>query len=100
MSTEHSEKDVTRSRRRSPLAVVSVAAVLLVGGGTAYWASAAAQGRDAPASGDTAPRPPALNLAADGSTDPGPGIAPGEPDPRGGAVVYRAAGQLPDGPGE
>ncbi|MFH9488689.1 hypothetical protein ACH4LZ_04640 [Streptomyces halstedii] len=100
MSTEHSEKDVTRSRRRSPLAVVSVAAVLLMGGGTAYWASAATQGRAAPASEGAAPRPPVLNLAADGSTDPGPGIAPGEPDPRGGAVVYRAAGELPRGPGK
>nr|WP_202446220.1 hypothetical protein [Streptomyces sp. SID4941] len=81
------------------MAVVSVAAVLLMGGGTAYWASAATQGA-APASEGAAPRPPVLNLAADGSTDPGPGIAPGEPDPRGGAVVYRAAGELPRGPGE
>ncbi|GAA2491341.1 hypothetical protein [Streptomyces gobitricini] len=91
-------------RRRSPLAVASVAvAVLLAGGGGAYFATVASDGGDrrggAPAAGGTQPPPP---LALDGHTEGGrgpggPGVAPGEPDPNG--VVYRAAGPLPEGPG-
>ncbi|MFE9725063.1 hypothetical protein ACFYQ5_16070 [Streptomyces sp. NPDC005794] len=104
MSTERPENDVTGPRRRrSPLAVASVAAaVLLAGGGGAYWASHA--------SGEAGPgllpdpgtgSPPLLSL--DTSADSGPstppqGIAPGEPDPHGGGTVYRASGELPDGP--
>ncbi|MFF2732716.1 hypothetical protein ACFVS9_33035 [Streptomyces sp. NPDC058008] len=104
MSTERPDNDVTGPRRRrSPLAAASVAvAVLLAGGGAAYWASAApGDGRTEPggaASGDGSPPRLALDLAA-GPSDPPPGIAPGEPDPHGGAVVYRASGALPGGPG-
>ncbi|MFE8009721.1 hypothetical protein [Streptomyces sp. NPDC057418] len=100
MSTERPENDVTGTRRRrSPLAVASVAAAVLVaGGGGAYWASTAA--------GEAGPgllpdpgtgSPPVLSLD-DGPSAPPTGIAPGEPDPRGGGTVYRAAGELPDGP--
>ncbi|WP_406149784.1 hypothetical protein [Streptomyces sp. NBC_01012] len=104
MSTERPENDVTGPRRRrSPLAVASVAAaVLLTGGGAAYWASTAAgdSGTDADraASGDSSPPLLALDLADSPSTQP-PGIAPGEPDPHGAGVVYRASGKLPEGPG-
>ncbi|WP_433548009.1 hypothetical protein ACQPZG_25285 [Streptomyces sp. CA-294286] len=113
-----SSQDTQRTprRRRSPLAVASVAgAVLLVGGGGAYWAaSAGGDGAGDPRGPGGAPPP----LSLDGHTDAdaggvaargtgpspsgsGPGIAPGEPDPHGGfggRVVYRAAGALPDGP--
>ncbi|MGC5345884.1 hypothetical protein [Streptomyces sp. DT171] len=104
MSTERSDNDVTGTRRRrSPFAVASVAAaVLLAGGGGAYWAAAASGGGgdspdSTPAAG-TGGTPPALVLdgPGDGTSR---GIAPGEPDPTGGGVVYRAAGPLPDGPG-
>ncbi|WP_405809874.1 hypothetical protein OG524_09880 [Streptomyces sp. NBC_01520] len=105
MSTERPVKDVTGTRRRrSPLAVASVAAaVLLAGGGGAYWASTAA-GEAGPGLGPDpgAASPPLLSLdvAADGgpTVAPAPGIAPGEPDPHGGGTVYRASGELPDGP--
>ncbi|MEU0148627.1 hypothetical protein ABZ119_22070 [Streptomyces sp. NPDC006288] len=103
MSTERPENDVTGTRRRrSPFAVTSVAAaVLLAGGGAAYWASNASGdgGTDtAPAaSGDGSPPLLALDRA-DGPSAPPPGIAPGEPDPHGDGVVYRAEGELPDGP--
>ncbi|GGZ26905.1 hypothetical protein CP967_25275 [Streptomyces nitrosporeus] len=98
MDTEQPENDVTGSRRRSPLVVASVAAaVLLAGGGVAFWASHT-PGKAAPGgTGATAPSPLALDVAADGSAPPG--IAPGEPDPRGGRVVHRAVGELPEGPG-
>lgn len=104
MSTEQPENDVTGPRRRrSPLAVASVAAaVLLAGGGGAYWASNTA-GESGPGLGpDTGVGSPpvlSLDLAADGGPSaPPPGIAPGEPDPHGSGVVYRASGDLPDGP--
>ncbi|MFD3517334.1 hypothetical protein [Streptomyces sp. NPDC058657] len=111
----------TPRRHRSPLAAASVAAaVLLAGGGSAYWAATAGDGGGA--AGPGAPlaqgTPPLLSL--DGFTDSGsggteagaarpsptgsapPGIAPGEPDPHGGGpwgrVVYRAPGDLPQGP--
>ncbi|MER5930385.1 hypothetical protein ABT123_09245, partial [Streptomyces sp. NPDC002054] len=90
----------TAVRRRPTAAIVAVAAaVLLAGGGTAYWAASAHGGekrpaavaaRDAAAAGSAMPSP--------GATPP-PGIAPGEPDPSGGSVVYEAKGQLPAGPG-
>ncbi|GGT30981.1 hypothetical protein P6B95_14195 [Streptomyces atratus] len=111
MSTERPDNDVTGPRRRSPLAVASVAAaVLLAGGGGAYWAATAADGEggssgSAAGSGEHTPSLLALDeragdpTAPDGSS-PGiaPGIAPGEPDPHGGQVVYRASGKLPEGP--
>ncbi|PZT74676.1 MULTISPECIES: hypothetical protein [unclassified Streptomyces] len=110
MSTERPDNDVTTTRRRSPLVAASVAAaVLLAGGGGAYWAATAADGGDGgprttSAASDPAAPPP---LRLDGVYMPlgepsGPprGIAPGEPDPSGGRVVYRATGKLPDGPDE
>ncbi|MFG3408861.1 hypothetical protein [Streptomyces sp. NPDC048142] len=115
MSTERPDNDVTGPRRRRPpLAVASVAAaVLLAGGGGAYWASTASGGDGAADSGTAAKESApllALDSAADGpagtsrdSTSPDappPGIAPGEPDPGGPPVIYRAAGELPDGPDE
>ncbi|MFJ2242997.1 MULTISPECIES: hypothetical protein [unclassified Streptomyces] len=107
MSTERPDNDVTVPRRRSPLAVTSVAAaVLLAGGGGAYWAATAADGdgrSDSAADGGRRTPPPlALDGHAGTPTAPGApaqGIAPGEPDPNGGRVVYRASGTLPEGPG-
>lgn len=111
MSTEQPDNEVTRPRRRSPLAVASVAAaVLLAGGGGAYWAATAADGggggKDSAADGSGSTPPPlSLDEAAGGPATPSPrpsappeGIAPGEPDPHGGRLVYRASGTLPDGP--
>ncbi|MCB5167152.1 hypothetical protein LG634_20200 [Streptomyces bambusae] len=81
-------------RRRPSVAVASIAAaVLLAGGGTAYWASTAYGDPAAPRSAAAAD-----TRTADPTTPP-PGIAPGEPDPSGHGVVYRAAGKLPEGPG-
>ncbi|MGW6603759.1 hypothetical protein [Streptomyces sp. NPDC055036] len=100
--------------RRSPLAIATVAAaVLIAGGGGAYFAtSASGDATDggsgtsgSGAAGSGKPPPLALDGAASGSgtgsgagTGPSepPGIAPGEPDPSG--VTYRAKGALPDGP--
>ncbi|MCJ0868164.1 hypothetical protein [Streptomyces sp. AP-93] len=84
--------DASRGTRRRPVWVVgSIAvAVLLTGGGTAYWASTAhGEGR----TGDSAASAPRAL-----PTPPGPGIAPGEPDPSGGGVTYTADVPLPDGP--
>ncbi|MFI7317510.1 hypothetical protein [Streptomyces venezuelae] len=112
MSTERSDSEASEpQRRRSRLAVASVAAtVLLVGGGGAYFAASASGGggnggSDGAPAGDGG-NPPPLALdgypAADrqgdsksGTGDPN-GIAPGEPDPNG--VRYRATTQLPEGP--
>ncbi|MFG2876819.1 hypothetical protein ACGFYU_17805 [Streptomyces sp. NPDC048337] len=81
------------TRRRPAWAVGSIAAaVLLAGGGTAYWASTA-YGDGSPRTADSAASAP-----RDAGTPSGPGIAPGEPDPSGGGVVYRADVKLPDGP--
>ncbi|MEU5717773.1 hypothetical protein AB0G71_18655 [Streptomyces sp. NPDC020403] len=103
MSTERPENETTIPRRRPRYAVASVAAaVLLAGGGGAYWASTASgesadTDRSAPA--DSGAPLLALDLPADSPPAPPPqGIAPGEPDPHGSGVVYRAAGDLPDGP--
>jgi hypothetical protein len=89
-------------RRRSPLAVASVAAAVLVaGGGGAYFATSGFGGSDGSANTKSGAqrdaKPPLLSL--DTSTG-SPGIAPGEPDPSGGGIVYRAEGKLPDGPGK
>lgn len=93
-------------RRRSPLAVVSVAAaVLLAGGGGAYFATASSDsGGDgggkaaARGAGDLDPPPLTLDTEAGGApgADPGLGVAPGEPSPYG--VEYHASGKLPEGP--
>ncbi|MFF3175199.1 hypothetical protein ACFVQ0_21545 [Streptomyces sp. NPDC057900] len=112
MSTERPDNDETGPRRRrSPLAVASVAAaVLLAGGGGAYWAATAADGgsgaEDSAASGAGDPPPLSLDERTGGPAAPSSptasapprGIAPGEPDPHGERLVYRAAGALPDGP--
>ncbi|TXL92730.1 hypothetical protein [Streptomyces sp. IB2014 016-6] len=90
--------------RRSPFAVVSVAAaVLLAGGGGAYFATTSSDGGGdgksaARGAGDLDPPPLTLGAEAGGGagTDPGLGIAPGEPSPYG--VEYRASGTLPEGP--
>ncbi|WP_406097706.1 hypothetical protein [Streptomyces sp. NBC_01013] len=110
MSTQRPDNDVTGPRRRSPLAVASVAAaVLLAGGGGAYWAATAADGGNGSAAQGSGGTPPPLSLdePAGGPDTPSPrpsaptqGIAPGEPDPHGGRLVYRASGALPEGPDE
>lgn len=84
--------DAPRVTRRRPVWVVGsiAAAVLLTGGGTAYWASIAHGEGRTDAGAASAPR--AL------PTPSGPGIAPGEPDPSGGGVTYTADVPLPDGP--
>ncbi|WP_405981021.1 hypothetical protein [Streptomyces sp. NBC_00158] len=92
------QPDTSRGTRRRPAwAVGSIAAaVLLAGGGTAYWASTAygdASGGGA-RTGDSAAAAP-----RSAGSPTGPGIAPGEPDPSGGPVTYRADVKLPDGPG-
>jgi hypothetical protein len=87
------------ARRRPPVVVASVAAaVLLVAGGGAYLAASASGGSGGDASsgapgGDGTPPPLPLDGYSEGG---GNGIAPGEPDPNG--VVYKASGELPDGP--
>ncbi|MFE7772379.1 hypothetical protein ACFU5O_00435 [Streptomyces sp. NPDC057445] len=99
-STERPPKTEDGPRlRRSPLAVASVAAaVLLVGGGGAYWATTASGGGSATGTSPGAGRtPPPLSLDGHSESGTSPGIAPGEPDPNG--ARYRAAGDLPDGPG-
>ncbi|WP_405936414.1 hypothetical protein OG338_06570 [Streptomyces sp. NBC_00726] len=103
MSTERPDNDVTTTRRRSPLVAASVAAaVLLAGGGGAYWAATAADGgddtRSTASGGGSTPPPLALDDAGTPTAPPREGIAPGEPDPHGGRLVYRASGKLPDGP--
>ncbi|MFF4228229.1 hypothetical protein [Streptomyces sp. NPDC001820] len=98
MSSTENTHDSPR-RRRSPLAVASVAAAVLVaGGGGAYFATSgfgSGGGASAKAGAQRDAKPPPLSL--DTPTG-GPGIAPGEPDPSGGGIVYRAEGKLPDGP--
>ncbi|MFJ6795688.1 hypothetical protein [Streptomyces sp. NPDC091268] len=79
-------------RRRPAWAVGSIAAaVLLAGGGTAYWASTA-QGDSSP------PQDTAASAPRAAGSPPGPGIAPGEPDPSGGGVTYKADVALPGAP--
>ncbi|MFJ5288828.1 hypothetical protein [Streptomyces sp. NPDC088348] len=102
MSSERPEHDTARPRRRrSPAAVTSVAAaVLLAGGGGAYWAATAAGHDNGGAETSGAPGgttdPPPLALDQSARSGGAPGIAPGEPDPRG--PVYRADGTFPDPP--
>ncbi|WP_299530922.1 hypothetical protein [uncultured Streptomyces sp.] len=121
MSTERpDDNEATGTRRRPRLAAVSVAAaVLLAGGGGAWWATtaadgtavestAAAPGRSVPPlaldatgaglspAGGTASEGADAGAADSGGTASGGGFAPGEPDP--GSPVYRASGELPEGP--
>jgi hypothetical protein len=75
-----------------------VAAVVLVAGGGAYLAATAAGGDGGTTPGDGAgggSAPSALVLDGYGAAGR-PGIAVGEPNPYG--AVYRASGELPDGP--
>ncbi|MFJ8002189.1 hypothetical protein ACIQ7D_34635 [Streptomyces sp. NPDC096310] len=119
-STERPEQNTADSAdrphgigRRSPFAVAAVAAaVLIAGGGGAYFATSAfgSSGGGSGGSGDSKagggaddgnPPPlaldaPAAEPGAGAADSPPPGVAPGEPDPRG--VVYRATGKLPAGP--
>lgn len=91
------QPDTSRGTRRRPAwAVGSIAAaVLLAGGGTAYWASTAY----GDGSGGAARTGESAAVAPRSAGSPtGPGIAPGEPDPSGGPVTYRADVKLPDGP--
>ncbi|MER7736663.1 hypothetical protein ABTX80_37915 [Streptomyces erythrochromogenes] len=82
------------TRRRPAWVVGSIAAaVLLAGGGTAYWASAAQGDGASRRTGDSAASAP-----RDAGDPSGPGIAPGEPDPSGAGVVYRADVKLPEAP--
>jgi hypothetical protein len=83
------------------------AAVLVAGGGTYFAAAGFSGGGDGGAGtggtaagsgtrdGDVTPPPLSLDNSATGTTGR---IAPGEPDPSGGGIVYRAKGELPDGP--
>lgn len=87
-------------RRRHRLSVMTVAAAVLVaGGGGAWWASTAGDGSGGgPSSASEPPRLALDGLASGTQSGEGggerPGIAPGEPHPQ----VYRANGDLPDGP--
>ncbi|MEV0409564.1 hypothetical protein AB0I68_01840 [Streptomyces sp. NPDC050448] len=90
------QPDTSRGTRRRPAwAIGSIAAaVLLAGGGTAYWASTAyGDGTPRGRTGDSAASAP--RVAPNPS---GPGIAPGEPDPHGSGVTYRADVALPEAP--
>ncbi|EFL14746.1 hypothetical protein [Streptomyces sp. C] len=93
------QPDTSRGTRRRPAwAVGSIAAaVLLAGGGTAYWASTAYGDGSGGGTARTADSAAVAPRSAGSPT--GPGIAPGEPDPSGGPVTYRADVKLPDGPG-
>ncbi|MGW6577648.1 hypothetical protein ACWGAN_36515 [Streptomyces sp. NPDC054945] len=95
MTSEQPDDTSRGTRRRPAWAVGSIAAaVLLAGGGTAYWASTAygdgGAGHRKADSAASAPR--------DAGDPSGPGIAPGEPDPSGEGVVYRADVKLPEAP--
>lgn len=99
MSSTENTHDSPR-RRRSPLAVASVAAAVLVaGGGGAYFATSGfgtgGGSANAKSGAQRDAKPPLLSLETSTGS---PGIAPGEPDPSGGGMVYRAEGKLPDGP--
>ncbi len=99
MSADHTPEPA-RPRRRG-LTTVSVAlAVLLAGGGGAYWAGSASDdgAADAAQSGpDGRPSPLVLDGYGQGTEAADRGIAPGEPAP-GGGPVYKAAEPLPKGP--
>ncbi|WP_314253198.1 hypothetical protein [Streptomyces sp. DSM 40907] len=97
MTSEEPDDTSRGTRRRPAWAVGSIAAaVLLAGGGGAYWASTAyGDGGSGHRTGDSAASAP-----RDAGDPSGPGIAPGEPDPSGGGVVYRADVKLPEAPAD
>ncbi|MFJ5679451.1 hypothetical protein [Streptomyces sp. NPDC093097] len=77
-----------RRGRRTPLVVASVAgAVLVAGGGAAYWASSASGGSGPAGPAKGGPPPLVLDSAS---------IAVGEPGPQ--HAAYRVTGKLPEGP--
>ncbi|MCX5396564.1 hypothetical protein [Streptomyces sp. NBC_00102] len=105
MSIERSDDDTASpsapGRRRSSALVAAVAAaVVLAGGGSVWWVATADGPREETAataapSGSTAPEP--APLVVSGPADPSsPVPAPGGPAPTG--AVYRAVGDLPEGP--
>lgn len=87
--------DASSARRRRGAVAAVVGAVLLVAGGGAYVAATASGGDGDAGPGGGGSAPPALALDGYG-TGGRPGIAVGEPNPYG--AVYRASGELPDGP--
>lgn len=95
-----------RRGRRTPLAVASVAAAVLVVAGGGVYLAAGSGGSD---TRGAEARPPLRIGPVDDPVNPGGpmasvspsppsahGIAPGEPDPRG--LLYRVEGALPGGP--
>ncbi|NKI41476.1 hypothetical protein HFV08_09535 [Streptomyces sp. LD120] len=105
MNTEENRNEATSApKRRTGLVAASVAAaVLLAGGGGVYLASAASDDDSKSSAGkESTDKLPPLALSGqakapgDKDRDGGPGIAPGEPNPNG--TVYRASGELPEGP--
>ncbi|MER6913019.1 hypothetical protein ABT354_15230 [Streptomyces sp. NPDC000594] len=105
-SSSERDRDGRRpdGRRRAPLIASVVAVVLVASGAGTYIAAADRGGGERDRSHDTAAESVGMRQ---GST-PGPllstplpptgGVAPGEPAPSGG-TVYRAVGELPEGPG-
>ncbi|MER5769660.1 hypothetical protein [Streptomyces sp. NPDC001985] len=103
--TESTTHDDGPPRRRAPL-IAAVAAVVLIAGGGGVWLAtagpAAGSGTggtsggasDAKSGTAAVPAPPPSSSPGDRGTG---GIAPSTPSPAGG-VVYRARGELPDGP--
>ncbi|MDF3288533.1 hypothetical protein [Streptomyces silvisoli] len=84
-----SERTGEHRGRRTPLAVALVAgAVLVAGGGSAYWAASAASGAPGPTAPGAGSSPAPLALSGWGQSDAG---TPG--------VRYQATGALPSGPG-
>ena len=101
MSADHTPEPARPQRRG--LTTVSVAlAVLLAGGGGAYWASTASGDGTREAARDGARgKPSPLVLDGYGQRPAGAaerGVAPGEPAP-GGGPVYEAVEPLSEGPG-
>lgn len=101
MSADHTPEPA-RPRRRGLTAASVALAVLLAGGGGAYWAAGGTGDGASPeaARDGSARRPAPLVLDGYGAPAAAPaerGIAPGEPAPDGGPL-YKAAGPLPEGP--
>ncbi|MFF7362950.1 hypothetical protein [Streptomyces sp. NPDC008125] len=99
MSIDRSDDEAPARRRPSAMIGAVVAAVVLAGGGGAWWAATADDGgegaKKTASSASASPAPAPLGIS--GPADPSvPGFAPGEPAPTG--VVYRATGDLPQGP--
>ncbi|MFI9587309.1 hypothetical protein ACIHCQ_37075 [Streptomyces sp. NPDC052236] len=89
--------DIPR-RRRSPFAVASVAAAVLVAGGGTYFAAAGFSGGDGGGGGGGGSAEAGSSVGSGDVQPPPLSLDIGEPDPSGGGTVYRARGELPDGP--